>query len=68
MDVISPEELIAYEFLVQEVTREYHNLVNSKRWEPDIGKENSQYQPSLSKVYTVDIEYLVKNELKQLDI
>ena len=32
MDVISPEELIAYESLVQEATCEYHDLVDSNRW------------------------------------
>ena len=56
MGVISPEELITYESLVQEATREYHNIVNSKRWEPATGKEKSQEQPSLPKAYIVDIE------------
>ena len=32
MDVISQEELITYEFLVQESKQEYLNLVYSKRW------------------------------------
>ena len=56
MDVISPEELITYESFLQEATREYHNIVNSKRWEPATGKEKSQEQPSLPKAYIVDIE------------
>ena len=34
MDVISQEDLITYESLVQETTREYRDLVNSERWEP----------------------------------
>ena len=34
MDVISQEDLITYESLVQEATQEYCDLVDSKRWEP----------------------------------
>ena len=56
MDVLSQEDLITYESLVQEATREYHDLVNSKRWEPATRKEKSQDQPSLPKAYTVFIE------------
>ena len=44
MDVISPEELIIYDSLVQEDTREYHNIVDSKWWKPDTSKEKSQDQ------------------------
>ena len=33
MDVISQEYLITYESIVQEATREYRDLVDSKRWE-----------------------------------
>ena len=32
MDFISQEDLITYEYLVQEVTREYRDLVDSKWW------------------------------------
>ena len=32
MDVISQEDLITYESLVQEATQEYHYIVDSKRW------------------------------------
>ena len=42
MDVISQEDLITYESLVQEATRQYHDLVDSKWWEPAISKEKSQ--------------------------
>ena len=56
MDVISKEDLITYDSLVQEATREYRDLVDSKRWEPATSKEKSQDQPSLPKAYTVDIE------------
>ena len=31
MDVLSQEDIITYESLVQEATREYRNLVDSKR-------------------------------------
>ena len=56
MDVQSQEDLITYESLVQEDTREYRDLVDSKRWEPAASKEKSQGQPSLLKSYTVVIE------------
>ena len=42
MDVISQEGLITYEYLVQDATREYHDLLDSKWWEPDTIKEKSQ--------------------------
>ena len=67
MDVISQEELTTYEFLVQEGTSEYYNLVNSKRWEPAIIKENSQYQTSLPKAYTAAIKQSTKKALNQVD-
>ena len=38
MDVLSQEYIITYESLVQEATREYRNLVDSKRWEPATNK------------------------------
>ena len=34
VDVISQEDLINYESLVQEAMCEYRNLVDLKRWEP----------------------------------
>ena len=55
MDVISQDELITYESLVQEATQEYRNLLDSKRWEPATRKENYQYQPSLPRAYTASI-------------
>ena len=39
MYVLSQENLITYESLVQEATREYRDLVDSKRWEPATSKE-----------------------------
>ena len=38
IDVVLQEYLITYESLVQEATREYHDLVYSKRWEPATSK------------------------------
>ena len=38
MDVLSQEDLITHEYLVQEATREYSDLVDSKRWEPATSK------------------------------
>ena len=67
MNVISPEELITYESLVQEATHEYCDLVNSKQREPANGKEKSQYQPSLPRAYIVAIGQLVNKALKQVD-
>ena len=65
--VISPEELITYESLLQEATREYHNIVNSKWWYPAIGTEKSQDQPSLPNAYNVATEQLVNKDLKKVD-
>ena len=56
MYVISQEYFITYESLVQEATREYHYIVDSKRWKPATSKEMFQEQPSLPKAYTVTIE------------
>ena len=67
MDVLSEEDLITYESLVQEATREYRDLVDSKRWEPATSKEKSQDQPSLPKAYTVAIWHSINKALKQVD-
>ena len=45
MDVISQEDLAAFESLVQEAEHEYRDIVDSKRWEPDTREEKSQDQP-----------------------
>ena len=66
MDVLSQKDLITYEFLVQEATQEYHDLVDSKRWEPATSKEKSQYQPSLPRAYNVAIEQSINKDLKQV--
>ena len=67
MDVLSQEDLITYESLVQEATREYRDLVDSKRWEPATRKEKSQDQPLLPKAYTVAIEQSINKALKHVD-
>ena len=41
VDVISQEEIINYEHLLQEATQEYPDLVDSKQWELATIKENS---------------------------
>ena len=61
------KDLITYDSLVQEDTREYRDLVDSKRWEPATSKEKSQYQHSLPKVYTVVIEKSINKDLKHVD-
>ena len=66
MDVISQEDHITYESLVQEATQEYHDLGDSKRWEPDTSKENSPDQTSLPKAYTVVIEQSTNKAFKQV--
>ena len=38
MDFLSQEDIITYESLVQEATREYRDLIDSKRWEPATSK------------------------------
>ena len=58
--------LITYESFVQEATREYRDLVDSKRREPATSKEKSQDQPSLPKAYTVAIEQSINKALKQV--
>ena len=67
MDVLSQKDLITYEALVQEATREYRDLVDSKRWEPATSKEKSQDQPSLPKAYTMAIEQSINKASKQVD-
>ena len=67
MDVISQEDLINYESLIQEATQEYRNLVDSKRWEPDISEKKYQDQPSLPKAYNVAIEHSINKALEQVD-
>ena len=67
MDVISQEDLITYESLVQEATQEYRDLVYSKLWEPATSKEKSPDQPSLQMAYNVAIEKLINKDLKQVD-
>ena len=66
MDIISQQDIITYESLVQEATREYRDLVDSKRWELTTIKEKSQDQPSLPKTYTVVIEHSINKALKQV--
>ena len=66
MDVISQEDLMTYESLVQDATREYRDLVDSKRWEPATGKETFRDQPTLPRSYTVAIGQSINKALKQV--
>ena len=66
MDVVSQEDLKTYESLIQEVTREYYDIVDSKWWEPATRKEKSQDQPSLPKACTVAICHSFNNYLNQV--
>ena len=47
---------------------DFRDLVDSKRWEPDTSKENSQDQPSIPKAYTVVIEQSINKALNQVDL
>ena len=67
MDVISQEDLITYDSLVQEAWRGYRDIVGSKRWEPATSSEKSQDQPSLPKSRTVVIEQSINQALNQVD-
>ena len=67
MDVISTEDLITYESLVQLAVCEYRDLVDSKWWELATGKDKYQDQTSLLKAYTVAIGQLVNKALKKVD-
>ena len=40
-DVMQPDEIISYGSLVQEAMREYHNIVDSKQWEPNDREKKS---------------------------
>ena len=53
MDLISQEDLINYESLVQKALREYRDILDSKRQETATSKEKSQDQTSLLKAYNV---------------
>ena len=46
LDVISPGDLITYEFFVQEATHEHCDFVYSKWWEMTTSKDKYQDQPS----------------------
>ena len=67
MDVISPEEIITYEFLVQGATHKYGNIVDSEQWGTATGNKKSKYHHSLPKSYTMVIEKYLKKALKQVD-
>ena len=64
MYVISQEDIITYGSFVKEAMLEYPDIVNSKRWEPNTGKENSQDQALLPRAYTFAIEQSVNKALK----
>ena len=66
MDVISQEDLMTYESLVQDATQEYRDLVDSKQWEPATGKETFRDQPTLPKSYTVAIGQSINKALKKV--
>ena len=63
IDVMSQEELITYESIVQGATQEYRNFVNLKRWELATRKEKSKFQPSLPRAYIVVIDQSINNPL-----
>ena len=64
--VVSQKYLITYESLVQEATREYRDLVDSKRWALATRKETSKDKPSLPKSYNMVIEQSINKYFKQV--
>ena len=67
MDFISPEDIITYNSIVKEGTREYHNLVYSEQQEPHTIKDNYQDPPSLTKACSLVIGQSANKALKQVD-
>ena len=49
MDVLSQEDIITYESILQEATQEYRDIVDSKKWKPATIKEKYQEQHSLQR-------------------
>ena len=64
--VIRPDEIITYGSLVKEDMREYHNIVDSKRWEPTDNKKISKSKPLLLKSSTVEIEDQVNKTVEKV--
>ena len=66
MDVISLEDIITYESLVQDYMHEYHNIVDSNQWKPTDSKEIYQDGPLLLKASTVTIEDPVNKTVEKI--
>ena len=54
-DVMQTDDIITYDFLVQEYLREYSNIVDSKRWEPTAIKKIYKDESLLLMDSTVEI-------------
>ena len=54
-DIRQPQVIIIYDSHVKEYACEYHNLVDSKWWEPADINEKSQYNTSIKDYYTVAV-------------
>ena len=59
-------DIINYGSLVQEAIHEYHNIFESKRWEPTDSKKNSKYEPLLLKDSTVSTEATVNKTVEKV--
>ena len=68
IDIVPPKDIITYESLVQESTREYNDLVNSNQWEPATDRGNYQDQPSLLRAHTVAIYQSANKDLNQVGL
>ena len=60
------DDIITYDFLVQEYLREYSNIFDSKRWEPTDIKNISKDESLLLMYSTVEIEFPVNKTVEKV--
>ena len=65
-DIMQTDNIITCGFLVQEACQEYHNSVDSKKWEPTDNKKISKDETILLMDFTVAIEYPVKKTVEKV--
>ena len=65
-DVMRPDDIITYDYLVREAMVEYHNIVDSNEWEPIDNKKISKDEPLLMMASTVTIESPVNQTIDKV--
>ena len=65
-DIMQTDDIITYGFLAQESLREYSNILNSKRWEPNDIKKISKDKYLLMTDSTKSIESPVNNTVEKV--